>query len=242
MNGIQAQQVHQQLRDQNFLDDTESLIVALNLERMKIHLSLAIISLNHSDLNTAFSHAYLTYSVTFPAIKSLVTKHNSSLSSKIESLLTDLPLEIQSINRMDVKMTSSTANQLYIKLNEINESLSYLSNQSVSPDLFLNKAFVIQVASFLLEDAKQFYMISNVGTSSSTTATTTTISSNTISTENKSTNQNSIQTQQPSQQEFSQIDFESPLGLLNSSNVNFQSVSGYFDERRGRETMSTKYE
>lgn len=237
VNAIHAQQVPQQLRGENFLDDTDSLIVALNLERIKTHLSLAKISLNHSDPNTAFSHAYLPHSVTFPAIKTIVSQHNSSLSSKIESMLTDLPLEIQTINKTDAKMTSFPANQLYNKLNEINGSLSYLSNQSINPDLFSNKAFVIQVASSLLEDAKQSYMISNLGTSSSTTNTTTAIPSTTSSAENESTNSNIIQTKQP-QQEFRQVDFESALGLVNASNVNFQLVGETFDERRSREIVS----
>lgn len=192
-------------------------------------------------MNSAFSHAYLPHSVTFPAIKSLVSQHNSSLSSKIESLLTDLPLEIQTINKTDVKMTTYTANQLYNKLNEMNESLSYLSNQSINSSLFSNKAFTIQVASSLLEDAKQLYIISNVGTPSSTTTTTTTantaISSNITIANNKSTNPTSIQINQP-QKIFSQADYESALGLVNASKAHFQLVDGSFDERRGTEISS----
>ncbi len=183
-------------------------------------------------MNSAFSHAYLPHSVSFPAIKSLVSQHNSSLSSKIESLLTDLPLEIQTINKTDVNMTFPTANQLYNKLNEIKESLSYVSNQSINSSLFSNKAFVIQVASSLLEDAKQFYIISNIGTSSSPTTTTTTavISSNITIADNKSAN--------PPQQTFTQADYESALGLVNASNAHFQLVDESFDKRRGTEISS----
>lgn len=250
MNAANAQHVQDQLSEENFLDDTGSLILALNLERIKTHLLLTKISLNYSDLNTAFSHAYLPHSITFPAIKTLVNQHNLSLSSKIESLLTDLPLEIQKANKTNVNLVSSIDNSLYDKLNEINKSLSNLSNQSISPDLYSNKAFVIQVSSSLLEDAKQYYEISNVAASTSATTNTTSISTPessilSSSAENRSINSNTIQTKQPQpppyqqgQQEFSQVDFENALGFVNASNVKFQLVSEAFDERRSDEIVS----
>ena len=73
------------------LNDTELLIVLVNLERIQTQLQLTEKSLADGDEVMAFVHAYIPHSVTFPTMKNQLNALNQSANLNLESMLTDLP-------------------------------------------------------------------------------------------------------------------------------------------------------
>src|ERR671910_1838483 len=73
----------------------DPLIVFINLQRIGTQLSLSEYSLANNDLESAFQHAYIPHSVTFPVLKPILIKADPSLSRDLEGLLTDLPIKIR---------------------------------------------------------------------------------------------------------------------------------------------------
>ncbi|MGH9911401.1 MAG: hypothetical protein ACRD4W_03055, partial [Nitrososphaeraceae archaeon] len=73
----------------------DPLIIFINLERIITQLNLTQYSLNSGDLESAFQHAYIPHSVTFPVIKPILSEADPSSSRSLEGLLTDLPIKIR---------------------------------------------------------------------------------------------------------------------------------------------------
>ncbi len=73
----------------------EPLIVFINLQRIGTQLNLTEYSLDNGNLETAFEHAYVPHSVTFPVLKPILIEADSSLSRNLEGLLTDLPIKVR---------------------------------------------------------------------------------------------------------------------------------------------------
>src|SRR6266545_2817682 len=78
------------------LNDTELLIVLVNLERIQTQLQLTEKSLADGDEAMAFVHAYIPHSVTFPTMKNQLNALNRSANHNLESMLTDLPIVVKS--------------------------------------------------------------------------------------------------------------------------------------------------
>src|SRR5919112_2827790 len=98
------------------LTNGELQAIFVNLERIKTQLNLVNNGLINSDIEGSFYHSYIPHTTTFPAIKEISSKINSSSSKEIESLLTDLPITIKSINSNN---NLSSLSDLGSKLNHI---------------------------------------------------------------------------------------------------------------------------
>jgi high-affinity iron transporter len=132
------------------LSDTDALIVLVNIERIRTQLWLTEQSLNKSNSEMAFAHAFIPHSTTFPAIKNQLTETAGEQSTKqLESLLTDLPLKIRTREYSEEEARES--------IRQIRSLLDEISQQSVGPVFLSDKGIVSQVVVFLLRDAVQSY-------------------------------------------------------------------------------------
>ncbi|MGH9990924.1 MAG: hypothetical protein ACREAS_10860, partial [Nitrososphaera sp.] len=146
------------------LSDTDALIVMVNIERMRTQLWLTEQSLDKNNPETAFAHAFIPHTTTFPAIKDQLGKTAGEQSTKqLESLLTDLPLRMRTGEYSEEK-TRESIGQIRILLDQI-------SQQSVGPEFLSDKGMVSQAVVFLLRDAVQSYAttISNASNGSDST-------------------------------------------------------------------------
>src|SRR5919106_2132847 len=134
---------------------TEPLIVFINLQRIGTQLNLTEYSLNNGDLETAFEHAYVPHSVTFPVLKPILSETDSSLSKNLEGLLTDLPIKVRA---------SATAEEAESNIKAdivtINDMLNTISNSTAEASAD-DSGFFLQASAVLLEDAVQSYQLSN---------------------------------------------------------------------------------
>jgi high-affinity iron transporter len=133
----------------------EPLIVFINLQRIGTQLNLTEYSLDNGDLETAFEHAYVPHSVTFPVLKPILSEADSSLSKNLEGLLTDLPIKVRA---------SATAEEAESNIKPdivaINDMLNTISNSTAQASVE-DSGFFLQTAAVLLEDAVQSYQLSN---------------------------------------------------------------------------------
>jgi high-affinity iron transporter len=133
----------------------EPLIVFINLQRIGTQLNLTEHSLNNGDLETAFEHAYVPHSVTFPVLKPILSEADSSLSKNLEGLLTDLPIKVRA---------SATAEEAESNIKPdivtINDMLNTISNSTAQGPVE-DSGFFLQTAAVLLEDAVQSYQLIN---------------------------------------------------------------------------------
>nr|MDQ3883695.1 hypothetical protein [Thermoproteota archaeon] len=142
------------------LNDTDALIVMVNIERIRTQLWLTEQSLDRGNNEMAFAHAFIPHTITFPAIKNQLIETAGEQSTKqVESLLTDLPLTMRAGQYSEVKTRES--------IGQISGLLDEISQQSVGPEFLSDKAMVSQVVVFLLRDAVQSYTaFSNVSNGS----------------------------------------------------------------------------
>ncbi len=146
------------------LSDTDALIVMVNIERMRTQLWLTEQSLDNNNPETAFAHAFIPHTTTFPAIKDQLEKTAGVQPTKqLESLLTDLPLRMRTGEYSEEK-TRESIGQIRILLDQI-------SQQSIGPQFLSDKGMVSQAVVFLLRDAVQSYAttISNASNGSDNT-------------------------------------------------------------------------
>ena len=176
------------------LTNGELQTIFVNLERIKTQLNLVNNGLINSEIEGSFYHSYIPHTTTFPAIKEISSKINSSSSKEIESLLTDLPITIKSINSNN---NLSSLSDLGSKLNHIQNRIENMENlainQSETPDKNL---LYFQTSLLLLKDALQSYNISNVENDAS------------VLKVNK----------------IGKVDYENALGLINSSETLFNKI------------------
>jgi high-affinity iron transporter len=196
-------------------DDGNSLIVIVNLERIRNQILLTEGSLAASDKDMAFAHSYIPHSVIFPSIKGQLNDVNAQSASKLESLLTDLPITIKSSSQ-----TPYSEDKLKNKLAEIEGLLDGISKQTIGEDLLSNKTFIAQTIVFLLRDAEQSYRLSNAAA---------TIAAPT------GQQQQQIDS---NEKEFSKVDYENAIGLVNISESNYKKIASSLDESRRQEINS----
>jgi high-affinity iron transporter len=135
----------------------DPLIVFINLERIGTQLNLMQYSLNSGDLESAFQHAYIPHSVTFPVIKPLLSQTDPASSKSLEALLTDLPIKIRASDSPEV--TNSNIESDVVTINNL---LNGLSNSTAGQGVVEDKGFFLQASAVLLEDAIQSYKLANV--------------------------------------------------------------------------------
>jgi high-affinity iron transporter len=137
------------------VNDADALIIMVNLERIRAQLQLADQSLTAGDSEGAFAHAFIPHTTTFPSIKNQLRGVDSQLATRLEALLTDLPINIQSGDRpvdalkQDIAQTEKLLDDILVKLGP----------------LASDKGMVSQTVVFILRDAVQSYQLSNGGSS-----------------------------------------------------------------------------
>jgi high-affinity iron transporter len=137
------------------VNDADALIIMVNIERIMAQLQLADQSLAAGDSEAAFAHAFIPHTTTFPSIKNQLSELDSQSATQLESLLTDLPINIRSGDQSADASRQSIA-QIETLLDDILVKLGPLAS---------DKGMISQTVVFLLRDAVQSYQLSNGGTS-----------------------------------------------------------------------------
>ncbi|HEU4446568.1 MAG TPA: FTR1 family protein [Nitrososphaeraceae archaeon] len=138
--------------------DRNSLLIMVNLERIRNQILLSEKSLAFGDIDTAFAHSYIPHSVIFPSIKDQLNAINSQSRSQLESLLTDLPINIRAGENVQQQRN------LLTNLRSIERLLDNISNQTIGQHLLSNQSFIANTIVYLLRDADQSYRLSNATT------------------------------------------------------------------------------
>jgi high-affinity iron transporter len=189
----------------------DTLIVMVNLERIRTQLLLTEKSLDDGNKDMAFAHAYIPHSITFPSIKNQLTDINKQFATELEARLIDLPFNIKS--------GKDSIYNIKQDISKINSLLNSLSSQALGSDLQSDKRLIAQIIVFLLRDAGKSYQISNATTA--------------VAISDKEEKQS-----QPSTRQFSKVDYENAIGLTNISKSNYNKISDSIDERRQEEIGS----
>jgi high-affinity iron transporter len=142
------------------LNDTELLIVLVNLERIQTQLQLTEKSLADGDETMAFVHAYIPHSVTFPTMKNQLNALNQSANLNLESMLTDLPIVVKS------GIPKDKIRESMVKIEDVLNSLVRQVNNSNKNDKTSTtnntELLSIQTIVYLLRDAAHAYQLSNI--------------------------------------------------------------------------------
>src|ERR671919_1370524 len=137
----------------------DPLIVFINLLRIGTQLNLSEYSLDNNDLESAFQHAYIPHSVTFPVLKPLLSESDPQSSKSLEGLLTDLPIKIRASPSPEEAISNIKSDTVTIK-----NLLNTVSNTAAPQRPIEDSGFFLQTAAVLLEDAVESYQLSNAST------------------------------------------------------------------------------
>jgi high-affinity iron transporter len=192
------------------VSDESSLLIMVNLARIRNQILLAEKSLAINDKDMAFAHSYIPHSVIFPSIKSQLNAISSQSTSQLESLITDIPISIKAEKSREVQT------KLQSDLTAIMLLLDTISNQIIEHNASSNKSFIANTIVFLLRDAEQSYRLSNAA-----------IATDQQQNNNKNDNQH-----------FKKVEYENSQGLVNLSKSNFENLSSSLDESRRQEINS----
>ena len=190
------------------LSNENTLIVMVNLERIRNQILLAEMSLASGDQDMAFAHSYIPHSVIYPSIKDQLNAIDSQSASQLEALLTDIPIRIRSEENVQLH------DKLQSDLTAIMQLLDNISKQGVGQQFISNQTFIANTVVFLLRDAEQSYRLSNPAIA---------------------TNQQQHQNNSNNNQQFSKVDYENALGLVNISKSNYEQLTTSLDDRRRQE-------
>lgn len=138
----------------SLIDLKNKFIIYINLERINTQLDLSEENVESDNLDKAFSQAYIPHTTLFPNIKNDLQRVSPELSSKLERLLTDLPILIK-----DNK--NGPLNEIKQTIAEIKNTTSAISNKIIGNDTLKDKNFLIQSSIQLLDDASQLVSIHN---------------------------------------------------------------------------------
>lgn len=142
-------------------DNENSIVTLVNLERIRNQILLANQSLVSGDNDMAFAHSYIPHSVIFPSIKSQLNAINSESAAQLESLLTDLPINIKA----EGNTGAQTGSQSQTDITATIRLLDNILNQSLGQQFISNQTSIANTAAFLLRDANQSYQLSNAASS-----------------------------------------------------------------------------
>ncbi|MGI9011223.1 MAG: FTR1 family protein [Nitrososphaeraceae archaeon] len=134
------------------IDIKKKFILYINLERINSQLDLSEENVEYKNLDKAFSQAYITHTILFPNIKPDLQTIAPELSSKLEKLLTDLPIFIKDVKNKPVKEIKQT-------IDEIKNTNSLISNKIIGNNTLNDKNFLIQSSLQLLKDASNLVSI-----------------------------------------------------------------------------------
>ncbi|HET9807272.1 MAG TPA: FTR1 family protein [Nitrososphaeraceae archaeon] len=136
------------------IDIKKKFIIYINLERITSQLDLSEKNIESNNLDDAFSHAYIPHVNIFPNIKSDLQAVAPELSSKLEKLLTDLPIFLKDVKTKPIEEIKQT-------IDEIRNTNYLLDSKIVGNNTLSDKNFLIQSSIQLLQDASNFISISN---------------------------------------------------------------------------------
>ncbi|HEX7818890.1 MAG TPA: FTR1 family protein, partial [Nitrososphaeraceae archaeon] len=117
-----------------------------NLERILTKINLADDSFESGNIHNAFSHAYFPHQVIFPSIKDELLLIDPILSSKLEHLLTDLPIAL-----VDIKPEGDLLRKTF---SETRTTIESIENNLINTKNLDSKYFLIQSSIVMLRDAK----------------------------------------------------------------------------------------
>jgi high-affinity iron transporter len=138
-------------------DNENSIVTLVNVERIRNQILLANQSLISGDIDMAFAHSYIPHSVIFPSIKSQLNSINSESAAQLESLLTDLPIDIKAEGNTGAQARSQSQTDIAATI----RLLENILNQSLGQRFISNLTSIANTAVFLLRDANQSYQLSN---------------------------------------------------------------------------------
>lgn len=133
---------------------TDSILMALNVQRILEQMNLVQASLTKGDNTRAFEHAYISHSITLPSIKDKLKEIDQDSTARLESLLIDLPILVKS---------SSQSPEIESKLTEITSILNKFNSQLLDPNNANYYSVVASTIIVLLNDTAKFYELSDFG-------------------------------------------------------------------------------
>ncbi|HKO39761.1 MAG TPA: FTR1 family protein [Nitrososphaeraceae archaeon] len=136
------------------IDIKKRFIIYINLERINSQLDVSENNIASNNLDKAFSHAYIIHTNIFPNIKSDLQAVIPELSSKLEKLLTDLPIFLKDVKTIPMKEIKQT-------IDEVRKTNYLINSKIVANNTLHDKNFLIQSSIQLLQDAFNFLHISN---------------------------------------------------------------------------------
>lgn len=110
------------------ISQKDAQLIFLNLERINLQIDLTAQNLKDNNTEGAFYHSYIPHSITYPTIKQSLEKGDPSGSIKLEGLLTDLPVFIDSKSNNESQSSDvfSSVN-LESNLNQIQDATENLT-------------------------------------------------------------------------------------------------------------------
>src|SRR5215203_320701 len=136
------------------IDIQKKFIIFINLERINSQLDLSEKNIASNNLDKAFSQAYIIHANIFPNIKSDLQAVAPELSSKLEKLLTDLPIFLKDVKTPSIEEIKQT-------IDKIRNTNYLLDSKIVGNSTLSDKNFLIQSSIQLLQDASNFINISH---------------------------------------------------------------------------------
>ncbi len=134
--------------------DADKLLVMVNLERIRVQLNLTEKALVAGDSDSAFAHAFIPHTTTFPSIKAELKSLDERSSIELESLLTELPISIRTGER--------SIEQLQQDIATIEAMINSVQAKIILP-ADSGKSMNSQIVVYLLRDAVQSYELSEGG-------------------------------------------------------------------------------
>src|SRR5918995_700104 len=130
------------------IDIKKKFIIYINLERTNSQLALSENNIASNNLDKAFSHAYIIHTNIFPNIKSDLQAVAPELSSKLEKLLTDLPIFLKDVKTKPIEEITQT-------IDEIRNTIYLLNSKIIGNNTLSDKNFLIQSSIQLLQNWNQ---------------------------------------------------------------------------------------
>ena len=136
------------------LSSNDSILIILNTQRILEQLNLVQASLTKGDNARAFEHAYISHSIILPSIKDKLKEIDQDSTTRLESLLIDLPILVRS---------SAQSPEIGTKLTEITSILKNINSKLLDPNSTDYHSIISSTIIVLLNDASKFYELSDYG-------------------------------------------------------------------------------
>ena len=127
---------------------SQTLLIIVNLDRITAQLDLSESSIESGQYESAFAHAFIPHSVTFPSIKEHLLATEKDSAVELESLLSDLPIQIRSGQHDSERLKQEIA--------ATKEVVTRIRTQIMS-GLDSDSSIVSQEVVFLIRDSVQSY-------------------------------------------------------------------------------------